>query len=407
MMFDVHTIRSDFPILDTKVYDKPLVYFDNAATTQMPRAVMEAMAQHYTMSNANVHRGIHYLSEKSSEAMDQARAIAAQFVSSPAARQIVFTSGTTESLNTVAFSYLRGKLKGGDRVVVTEFEHHSNYIVWQQLCLEAGAEFVVVPEKDGNLDMDAFAEAVNERTQLVAIAMVSNVTGACLPIADAIAAAHAFEIPVCVDAAQAARQPIDVRALDCEFLCFSGHKMMGPAGTGILYVKENVAEEMRPFKFGGGMVGTVSRAETTFAALPYILEAGTPNYPGAIALGTAMEYLRGIGLAEIAQYEDKLVQELERTLSGIPGVAVISSGVRKHGAVSITIDGIHPYDAASFLDKFGIAVRSGDLCAQPLVHKLGYDALIRFSPAFYNTFEEIAYIGEALRKTIEMMNKWK
>ena len=405
---DVGKIRKDFPILSEEVYHKPLIYLDNGATTQMPLCVMDCWREHYCHQNANVHRGVHYLSEQSTIALENARKTAAEFVGSGDAQEIVFTSGATDSLNLAAFGYAFPRLKPGKRVVVTVFEHHSNYVPWQQAAKRAGAEFTVIPAKKDAVDLNALEEALDENTVILSVTAVSNVTGTRMPLEQIIPMAHAHGVPVCVDASQAMRHGgMDVRRLDCEFLAFSGHKMMGPGGVGVLYGKKEYLEQMEPVRFGGGMVDIVGPEDTTFGDVPYCFEAGTPNYPGNIALAEAMRYLKEIGLEEIAAREDALTADLEQTLRGIDGVQILGGSQPKHGVVSATVDGVHPYDLASILDKYGIAARSGNHCAQPLLRSLGYDAVIRFSPAFYNTREEINLLAKAMEKAVTMLRKWR
>lgn len=404
---DIKEIRKDFPILSEKVYNKPLVYLDNGATTQMPECVMNCWREHYCHENANVHRGIHYLSERSTMALEKARETAAEFIGSDHPEEIVFTSGATDSLNLAAFGYAFPKLRPGRKVIVTEFEHHSNYVPWQQAAKRAGAEFVVIPRKGDLLDLSVLERELDKNTVMLSVTAVSNVTGTRMPLERIIPMAHDYGIPVCVDASQAMRHGgIDVKKLDCDFLAFSGHKMMGPGGTGVLYGKKEYLEQMEPVRFGGGMVDQVGREDTTFGDIPYRFEAGTPNYPGSIALAKAMEYLLSIGLDEIAVREDKLTIYLEERLRRIEGITIMGGSLPKHGVVSAAVEGVHPYDLASFLDKLGIAARSGSHCAQPLLRSLGYEYVIRFSPAFYNTEEEIDILADAMNRSVKILRKW-
>ena len=404
---NIREIRKDFPILKEKIYDRQLVYLDNGATTQMPECVMDCWREHYIHQNANVHRGIHYLSEKSTMALERARETAARFVGCNHPEQIIFTSGATDSLNLAAFGYALPRLEPGRKVIVTEFEHHSNYVPWQQAAKRKGAEFLVIPRKGDLLDFSALEQALDKDTVMLSVTAVSNVTGTRMPLEQIIPMAHNYGIPVCVDASQAMRHgSMDVEKLDCDFLAFSGHKMTGPGGTGVLYGKKEYLEQMEPVRFGGGMVDVVGAADTTFGDIPYRFEAGTPNYPGNIALAKAMEYLASGGLEEIAVREDRLTAYLEETLRRINGVRIIGGTQPKHGVVSASVEGVPPYDLASFLDKWGIAARSGNHCAQPLLRSLGCESVIRFSPAFYNTQEEIDLLSEAMERSIKMIRKW-
>ncbi|WP_205128743.1 aminotransferase class V-fold PLP-dependent enzyme [Schaedlerella arabinosiphila] len=404
-MFDAAKISLDFPILSTMVYGKPLIYFDNAATTQIPQIVMDTVTNHYKTQNANVHRGIHYLSKKSTMCMEHARVLMQKFVHAESPEQIVFTSGTTESVHMIAQSYVRYLLEEDDQIIVSEFEHHSNLVVWQQLCMEKRAKLIVIPEKNGTLDMDCFISSISKKTKFVSMTMVSNVTGVQLPVKLIVQYAHEAGAAICIDGAQSVRHGVDVCRLGCDFFCFSGHKMMGPAGTGVLYIARKLLDTMRPVRFGGGMVETVYSDRTTFAPMPYRLEAGTPNYPGIIGLGAAAEYLMNLGMEEISEYEKALTVELEHMLNSVEGVTVLGKGQEKYSVVSVVMKGIHPYDAASFLDKYGIAVRSGSHCAQLIVRKYGVDSVLRFSPAFYNNFHEINTIQEKLQEIIGFFQK--
>lgn len=401
-------IRKDFPILSETVNHRPLIYLDNGATTQMPRQVMECWTSHYCHQNANVHRGIHYLSEQSTLAHEAARQTTAEFIGCDDSRQIIFTSGATDSLNLLASGYAFPRLGPGKKVVVTEFEHHSNYVPWQQAAKRAGGTFTVIPVEGDVLDLERLKKELDEQTVILSVTAISNVTGTILPLQQIISMAHAKGIPVCVDAAQAMRHGgMNVKELDCEFLAFSGHKMLGPSGTGVLYGKKEYLKEIQPVRFGGGMVDIVDLKDTTFGEVPYCLEAGTPNYAGDIALSEAMRYMNKIGLEEIAAWEKELTDELEETLRGMEGVTVIGGKQPKNSVVSVSVDGVHPYDLASVLDKFGIAARSGNHCAQPVLRKLGYESLLRFSPAFYNTREEIHILAQAMEKAVAMLRKWR
>lgn len=405
---DVTKIRKDFPILEQKINNRQLIYFDNGATTQMPQCVMDYLEKHYHFNNANVHRGVHTLSERSTQEMKTARAIVADFLGCKNPDQIVFTHGATESLNQIAFGYAEQFLKKGKKVVVTEFEHHSNFVPWQQAAKRTGAEFVVIPVlKNGMLDMETFEKVLDENVVIVSVTATSNVTGVALSVRKIVKQAHRYGVPVCVDASQAIRHgQLNVTDLDCDFMVFSGHKTMGPAGIGVLYGKKEVLNKMQPFCYGGGMVDIVENEDTSFAEIPYRLEAGTPNYPGAIGLGRALKYLQEIGTEKIASWEKELTDTMIMKFAQIDQVKILGGDVEKQSVISIAVDGVHPYDLASFLDKYGIAVRSGNHCAQPLVRRLGYESVLRFSPAFYNTKEEIDDICDCLKKIIPFLQRW-
>ena len=406
-MKDIVSIREDFPILKQKIYGHDLIYLDNAATTQLPKCVIDAWSKHYLTNNANVHRGIHFLSEKSTEDMERTRTLVSNFLNAEGQGEIVFTSGATDSANLVAQSYLKHKLKEGDVVLASELEHHSNFVVWQQLCKEIGASFKMIPTVDGEIDMQAFKAMLNENVRLVAVTLVSNVTGTVVDVDEIVSFAHKFGSPVYVDAAQGLRHcKIDLSNQDWDFAGFSAHKMMGPAGVGCLYIKNDFCKEMHPYRFGGGMVDIVEESDTSFAKVPSVLEAGTPNYSSIIAFGKSVEYINDTGLDEIINYEHLLTKKLETVLEGIDEAKILGHPKHRAGAVSFLIDGMHPYDAASILDKYGVAVRSGSMCAQPILRKMGTDSVIRVSPAFYNTEEEINAFGLYLKKTIEFLKKY-
>lgn len=397
-------IREDFPILKERVNGHPLIYLDNAATTQMPQQVIDRWVEHYTKYNGNVHRGIHYLSEKSTGHMEAVRKKTASFLRAEGQGEIVFTSGATDSANLVAFSYLRHQLKPEDVVLSTELEHHANYVVWQQLCRECGAEFRAIPAADGDLDMEAAMQMLNENVKLLAVTAVSNVLGTVVDLKPLIEAAHRYNIPVFVDAAQALRHMnFDLSELKADFLAFSAHKMMGPTGVGCLFIRNEYVEQMRPYRYGGGMVDIVKESETTFDSVPARLEAGTPNYSGIIAFGAALDYLTEIGWERIYEREDELTRKAEEILLEIPEVTVLGNPGRRAGVISILTEGIHPYDLASFLDKLGVAVRTGSMCAQPIVNKYGADTVTRISTAFYNTPEELEQMKNHVKKVIDIL----
>ena len=399
-------IREDFPILKEKIHGKDLIYLDNAATTQLPQPVIDCFVEHYTKYNANVHRGIHYLSEQSTMHMEAVRDKVKAFLHVEDQGEIIFTSGATDSANLVAQSFLRHVLKPGDVVLSTELEHHANFVVLQQACMECGAEFRMIPTVDGELDMEAAHQMLSENVKLLAVTAVSNVTGTIVDIETLIAWAKEYDIPVYIDAAQAVRHRMfDLANLDCDFLGFSAHKMMGPTGVGCLFVRQNYLDQMKPYRYGGGMIDLVTEAQTTFADLPARLEAGTPNYSGIITWGAALDYLMEIGIERIAAYEETLLNRVEQGLTAIPQVQILGHPAKRAGCISIQIDGVHPYDFASMIDKYGVAVRTGSMCAQPIVNKMGLDTVIRISPAFYNTMDEIEKLGEYTEKVIAFFEK--
>ncbi len=405
-MLDIEKIRGDFPILHTTVNDRPLVYLDNAATTQLPVCVMERLRHHYCFENANVHRGIHTLSEKSTSAFEEARETVKNFINAEYTEEIIFTQGTTDSIN-LAAEGMRRQIREGDVIVVTQLEHHSNFLPWQRLCEETGAAFHVVPCPDGIPDMQVFAEKMRLSPKLVAAAHVSNLTGTVLPVKKIEEMSHKAGALFLIDGAQGIRhEAVDVRELNCDFYCFSGHKVMAPGGIGVLYGKKELLETLRPFRMGGGMVDRVTEQYATYGPLPTRLEAGTPNYPGAIGLAAALSWLEQIGKEEIRAYERSLMKDVEEKLSQIEGIRILGHPQERVGAISFVIENIHPYDAASVLDKYGVALRSGNHCAQPALAQFGETAALRMSPAFYNTYDEIAAACNAIEKTMEMFAKW-
>ncbi|MBR3244909.1 MAG: SufS family cysteine desulfurase [Parasporobacterium sp.] len=401
-------IRDDFPILKETINNQPLIYLDNAATTQIPKQVMDCWVEHYTKYNGNVHRGIHTLAELSTSHMEAVREKVLNFLNAKELGQIVFTSGATDSANLVAQSFLKHRLKPGDIVLSTELEHHANYVVWQQLCLECGAQFQVIPTIDGDLDLEAAEKMISENVKFFATTAVSNVLGTVVDIRKLIGLAKKYEIPVFIDAAQALRhESFDLASLDCDFLGFSAHKMMGPTGVGCLFIRDKWLDEMKPWRYGGGMVDIVKEESTSFADVPARLEAGTPNYSGIIAFGAAIDYLSAIGFSRIFEREEELTAQAEKLLREIPEVTVLGNPGRRAGVLSIFVDGVHPYDLASFIDKFGVAVRTGSMCAQPIVRKYGAETVTRISPAFYNTPEELKQAVETLKIVIALIKQAK
>ena len=401
-MFDIQQIRSDFPILGREVYGRPLVYLDNGATTQKPRCVIDAMTNEYLNVNANVHRGVHYLSQQATELHEQARETVRRFINAHSTAEIVFTRGTTESINLVASSFGQAFLHDGDEVILTEMEHHSNIVPWQLLQAHINIQIRVCPITDeGRLDLQALADLFTPRTRLVACTAVSNVLGTVNPIRDIIQMAHAHDVPVLVDAAQAAPHiPIDVQALDCDFLAFSGHKVYGPTGIGVLYGKERWLEHMPPYMGGGEMIGKVSFEHTTFNVLPYKFEAGTPDYIATTGLAKALDYVSAIGMDDIEAYERDLTTYARQQLAQIPGMRFF--GPSDDAVISFLVGNIHHLDLGTLLDRLGIAVRTGHHCAEPLMHRLGIEGTVRASFAFYNTKEEVDALVAAITRVMKM-----
>lgn len=403
-MLDVSAIRKDFPILSSEVYNKPLVYLDNGATTQVPLQVQERVVEHYRTSNGNVHRGTHFTANASTAALEQARKHAARFIGAESENSIVFTRGTTEGLSTVAMG-LRDYIKPGDHVVSTLLEHHSNFVPWQQLAAEHGGTFDVCGiTETGDLDLDDLARLLEAHPKLVAVTCCSNVLGTVTPIERICEMAHDAGALVVLDGAQIMRhRPINVKQIDCDFFAFSGHKMMAGTGIGVLYGKPEALEMLRPSEFGGEMVDDVTQAETTFSDLPLRLEAGTPNYVGSIALDAAMTYVENAGREEVARYEDELVAYASERIAQLDGAHVQGAPAHRAGCVSFLIDNVHPFDLCTLVDKLGVALRSGHNCAQPILDHLGTSSVARLSPAFYNTREEIDYAASCLERGIAML----
>ena len=399
-MLDTRTIRKSFPLLSQTVHGKPLVYLDNGATTPVPEQVLDAVEAHYRTEHANVHRGIHLLSERSTAHVEHVRKAVAAFLNADMPEEIVFTSGTTEGINTVARAFSDGILRPGDSVITTEMEHHSNLIPWQRACRRSGATLRVVHLTDaGELDLDELRHYLEERPKLVAVTMVSNVLGTVNPVREIAAMAHDADAAVLLDAAQAMRHgSVDVRALDCDFLCFSGHKMMAPTGVGVLYGKRKWLERLPPVCFGGGMVDEVSCTEASWGEPPFKFEAGTPNIAGIVGLGAALDFMKSIGPENIYAAEADLIAYAEERLGALEGLRILGAPEKRAGAVSFTLDGVHCYDAAKLLDQLGIAVRSGHHCAQPALARFGLSGTVRVTPAFYNTREEIDALTAALRR---------
>jgi cysteine desulfurase/selenocysteine lyase len=401
---DIQRIREDFPILQQTVHGRPLVYLDNAATTQKPRDVIEALRLYYETDNANVHRGVHRLSERATEAYEGARRRIQGFFNAASEREIVFVRGTTEAINLVAQTYGRQVVGQGDEILITALEHHSNIVPWQILCQEQGARLSVVPIDDaGEVHLDAYLERLSARTRLVAVAHVSNALGTIVPVKAMIDAAHARGIRVLVDGAQAAPHlAVDVRALDCDFYAFSGHKTYGPTGIGALYGKAELLDRMPPFQGGGDMIKSVSFERTTYNDLPYKFEAGTPNIAGAIGLGTALEYLTRLGLDRVAAHERELLAHATRAFEELPGVRLIGTAREKAAVLSFLVGDVHAHDVGTILDREGVAVRTGHHCAMPVMTRFGLAATTRASFAVYNTREEIDILAGAVAKVREI-----
>lgn len=401
---NINKIRADFPILSRKVNGKDLIYFDNGATTQKPKQVIESIINYYSNINSNVHRGAHTLSHEATTAFEEARKYIAGFINAKSEKEIIFTKGTTESINLMA-NVLNDWIQRNDEIIITSMEHHSNLVPWQQLCKEKEAKLKVVPvDRSGELDMDLFEEMLNPNVKLIAVAHISNVLGTINPVKEIIEKAHVFGIPVLIDGAQAiAHTKVDVQDLNCEFYCFSAHKAYGPMGIGVLYGKEAWMKQLKPYQFGGEMIESVSFEETTFNTLPYKYEAGTPNVEGVLAMQTALKYINELGIENIQEYEDELLEYATAKLLEIEGMRIIGTAKNKTAVISFVVHGIHPYDIGTLLDQMGIAVRTGNHCAQPLIEQYNIPGTVRASFAVYNTKEEIDIFVEGLKKTITML----
>ena len=404
MSYDIQKIRVDFPILQKKINGKPLVYFDNGATTQKPRQVIDCISNYYLNQNSNVHRGVHTLSQEATDLFEGAREYIRQFINAEETNEIIFTRGTTESINLLAAA-LKPWIVKGDEILVTAMEHHSNFVPWQQLCEERGAKLRIVPvERNGELDLDCLQKLMNPYTKLLALTHVSNVLGTVNPVKNIIKMAKDKGIPVLLDGAQAiAHTKVDVQDLGCDFYAFSGHKAYAPMGIGVLYGKFNWMRRLPPYQYGGEMIDEVTFEKSTFNKLPFKYEAGTPNVEGALALESALRYISDIGIETIRKHEDELLNYAEQKLIEIEGVRIIGTAKEKTGALSFVVDGTHPYDVGMLLDKMGIAVRTGHHCAQPLMDFLGLPGTVRASFAMYNTKEEVDIFADALTKVVSML----
>ncbi|HET6175734.1 MAG TPA: cysteine desulfurase [Candidatus Sulfotelmatobacter sp.] len=401
---DVQRVRADFPILHRKVRGQDLVYLDNAATSQKPKAVIEAISQYYERDNANIHRGVHYLSERATAEFEAARETAQSFLHAPRAEEVIFVRGATEAINLVAQTYGRAHLSAGDEVLITAMEHHSNIVPWQLLCNEKDAHLRVAPiNDDGELILEEFERLLGPRTKIVAIPHVSNALGTLNPVAIIAKMSHARGIPVLVDGAQAApRLPVDVQELDCDFYAFSGHKAYGPTGIGVLYGKSALLEAMPPYQGGGDMISSVTFEKTTYNKVPHKFEAGTPDMAGAVGLKAALEYLDGLGMENIGAHESELLAYATDAISMIPGVRVIGTAKEKTGVLSFVMDGVHPHDIGTILDQEGIAIRTGHHCAQPVMERFGVEATARASFGVYNTKWDIDTLVRGIQKVKEV-----
>jgi len=406
LSLDPYRLREDFPILRETVNGKPLVYLDNAATTQKPLAVIEAIRDYYMHYNANVHRAIHHLGEKATMAFESARKTVARFISAPSEKQIIFTRGTTEAINLVATGWGRKFINQGDEIILSEMEHHSNLIPWQILAKEVGARLRFIPFKeDGTIDFPVFSTLLNSRTKLVAITHMSNVFGTINPVIRIVRMAHDRGIPVLFDGAQSVPHlPVNVAHLNCDFFAFSGHKMMGPTGIGVLYAKSQILENMNPYQGGGEMINSVWFEEATWNEIPHKFEAGTPNIAGAIGLAAAIEYLENIGMINLTLYEQELTTYALDKMGKIPGMKIYGAAPERGGVISFNLADIHPHDLSQFLDQQGIAVRAGHHCAQPVMRKLNIAATTRVSFYFYNTKQEVDYLVDQLHNALEFFN---
>jgi cysteine desulfurase/selenocysteine lyase len=404
MAFDVEKIRKDFPILSRQVYKHPVAYLDNGATTQKPIQVIETVRRYYQEENASIHRGIHYLSELSTETYEKARETVRSFLNASSVNEIVFTSGTTGSINAIAFSFGEKYIKPGDEVIISEMEHHANIVPWQMMCERKGAVLKIIPFNDrGELLLDEYKKLLGSKTRLVAVTHVSNTLGTVNPVKEIIRLAHERNIPVLVDGAQAVQHgKVDVRELDADFYVFSGHKVYGPNGIGVLYGREELLYEMPPYQGGGDMVDCVTFEKTTYNQLPFKFEAGTMNYIGAAGLAAALDYINGIGIGNIREYENSLLEYATMKLMSLPGLEIYGTAPGKISILSFLIGEIHPYDAGMVLDKLGIAVRTGTHCNQPVMDHFGITGTMRASLVFYNTTEEIDRLYEGLKRVLKM-----
>ncbi len=404
MNINIENIRKDFPILEQQIYGKPLVYLDNAATTQKPKQVIQAITDYYSLFNSNIHRGVHYLSQEATQAFEETRETIRQFINAENKKEIIFTKGATDSLNIIASSFAKSFIMEGDEIIISSLEHHSNIVPWQFVCKERGAKLRIIPLNEiGEIDMAAFQKLINNRTRIVAVAHVSNALGTIVPVKEIIEIAHKHAIPVLIDGAQAVpHMKVDVRELDCDFYCFSAHKMYGPMGVGVLFGKEKFLDKLPPYQGGGEMIETVTFEKSTYSDLPFKFEAGTPNVAGVSGFKAAIDYLNNLGMDRIAAYESGLYKYAVDALKNIDGLQIIGSGTNKTSVISFLMKGIHHYDAGTILDRFGIAVRTGHHCAQPVMDLFQISGTIRASFGLYNTHQEVDKLVEALLKLKEM-----
>ena len=404
MFYDVQKIREDFPILSRSVYNKPLIYLDNGATTQKPRQVVESITDEYYSVNANVHRGVHFLSQQATNLHEASRETVRKFINARSISEIVFTRGTTESINLVASTFADSQMKEGDEVIVSVMEHHSNIVSWQLQAARKGIVLKVIPMNDrGELLLDEYEKLFSTRTRLVSVAHVSNVLGTINPVKEMIATAHAHGVPVLIDGAQSIpHMPIDVQDLDADFYVFSGHKVYGPTGIGVLYGKETWLDKLPPYQGGGEMIKNVSFEHTTFNELPFKFEAGTPDYIGSTALAKALDYVSAIGMDKIAAYEHELTVYVMNRLKEIPGMRIFGEAEHKGGVISFLVGNIHHFDMGTLLDRLGIAVRTGHHCAEPLMHRMGIEGTVRASLGLYNTKEEIDALAAGIERVSRM-----
>lgn len=403
-MYDINKVREDFPILSRQIYGKPLVYFDNGATTQKPLCVLDAMRNEYLNVNANVHRGVHYLSQQATDLHEAARETVRKFINAPKVEEVIFTRGTTESLNLVVSSFGDRFLSEGDEVIVSVMEHHSNIVPWQLLAAKKGIAIKVIPMTDeGDVIMEEYEKLFNEKTRIVSITQVSNVLGTINPVKEMIRIAHEHEVPVMVDGAQSTpHMKVDVQDLDCDFFAFSGHKIYGPTGIGVLYGKEKWLDEMPPYQGGGEMIESVSFEKTTFEKLPFKFEAGTPDYVATHGLATALNYVTELGLDNIFAHEQELTRYAMELMKEIPGMRLFGTSQHKDAVISFLVGDIHHLDMGTLLDRLGIAVRTGHHCAEPLMHRLGISGTVRASFALYNTKEEVDALIAGIKRVSQM-----
>lgn len=403
-MYDINQIRNDFPILGRTVYDRPLVYLDNAATTQKPRRVVEAITEEYYNVNANVHRGVHYLSQKATDLHEEAREKVRRFINAGSTSEVIFTRGTTESLNLIVSSFCDEFMQAGDEVIVSVMEHHSNIVPWQLQAARRGISIRVIPMNDrGELDLEEYGKMFSERTKIVSVAHVSNVLGTVNPVKEMIRTAHEHGVPVMIDGAQSTPHfAVDVQDLDCDFFAFSGHKMYGPTGVGVLYGKEDWLDRLPPYQGGGEMIESVSFEKTVFERLPFKFEAGTPDYVATHGLATAIDYLTALGMDNIQRHEQELTRYAMQRLKNIDGIRIFGQSEHKDAVISFLVGDIHHLDMGTLLDRLGIAVRTGHHCAEPLMHRLGIQGTVRASFALYNTKEEIDALAEGIERVSKM-----